>query len=64
MLRLMRAARDEAMGDPYDLLVIGAGTAAIASSMRVRAAGWRIAVVDSAEQARRSVWSYGSSRCA
>ena len=41
MLRLMRAARDEAMGDPYDLLVIGAGTAAIASSMRVRAAGWR-----------------------
>ena len=35
------------MGDPYDLLVIGAGTAAMVASMRVRAAGWRVAVVDS-----------------
>jgi glutathione reductase (NADPH) len=35
------------MRDPYDLLVIGAGTAAMVASMRVRAAGWRVAVVDS-----------------
>ncbi|MGE4240701.1 dihydrolipoyl dehydrogenase family protein [Ramlibacter sp.] len=35
------------MGDPYDLLVIGAGTAAMVASMRARAAGWRVAVVDS-----------------
>ncbi len=32
------------MSDPYDLLVIGAGTAAMVASMRVRAAGWRVAV--------------------
>ena len=35
------------MSDPYDLLVIGAGTAAMVAAMRVRAAGWRVAVVDS-----------------
>lgn len=35
------------MTDPYDLVVIGAGTAAMMASMRVRAAGWRVAVVDS-----------------
>lgn len=35
------------MSDPYDLVVIGAGTAAMVASMRVRAAGWRVAVVDS-----------------
>ena len=35
------------MTEPYDLVVIGAGTAAMVASMRVRAAGWRVAVVDS-----------------
>lgn len=35
------------MSDSYDLLVVGAGTAAMVASMRVRAAGWRVAVVDS-----------------
>lgn len=30
----------------YDLVVIGAGTAAMVASMRVRAAGWRVAVID------------------
>lgn len=35
------------MSDPYDLLVIGAGTAAMVATMRVRGAGWRVAVVDS-----------------
>ena len=48
---LLRLIRDlpggNTMSDPYDLLVIGAGTAAMVASMRVRAAGWRVAVVDS-----------------
>lgn len=35
------------MNASYDLLVIGAGTAAMVASMRVRAAGWRVVVVDS-----------------
>ncbi|TFZ04547.1 dihydrolipoyl dehydrogenase family protein [Ramlibacter rhizophilus] len=35
------------MSHEYDLVVIGTGTAAMVVSMRVRAAGWRVAVVDS-----------------
>lgn len=35
------------MTEPYDLVAIGAGTAAMVASMRARAAGWRVAVVDS-----------------
>jgi pyruvate/2-oxoglutarate dehydrogenase complex dihydrolipoamide dehydrogenase (E3) component len=31
---------------PYDLVVIGTGTAAIVASARVRAAGWSVAVID------------------
>jgi glutathione reductase (NADPH) len=34
------------MSQQYDLIVIGAGTAAMVVSMRVRAAGWRVAVID------------------
>lgn len=34
------------MNEQYDLLVIGTGTAAMTAAMRVRAAGWRVAVVD------------------
>ncbi len=34
------------MADPYDLVVIGSGTAAQVASARVRAAGWRVAVID------------------
>lgn len=34
------------MAKQYDLVVIGAGTAAMVASMRVRAAGWRVAVID------------------
>lgn len=34
------------MTEQYDLAVIGTGTAATAAAMRVRAAGWRVAVVD------------------
>ena len=30
----------------YDLLVIGTGTAATVAAMRVRAAGWSVAVID------------------
>ena len=30
----------------YDLVVIGAGTAAITAAMRIRAAGWAVAVID------------------
>jgi hypothetical protein len=30
----------------YDLVVIGTGTAAMVAAMRVRAAGWRVAVID------------------
>ncbi|UJM95511.1 MULTISPECIES: dihydrolipoyl dehydrogenase family protein, partial [Rhodanobacter] len=31
---------------PYDLVVIGTGTAAMVAAMRIRAAGWRVAVID------------------
>lgn len=34
------------MANEYDLLVIGTGTAAMTAAMPVRAAGWRVAVVD------------------
>lgn len=34
------------MAKQYDLVVIGTGTAATAAAMRVRAAGWNVAVVD------------------
>jgi glutathione reductase (NADPH) len=34
------------MAKQYDLVVIGAGTAAMNAAMRVRAAGWKVAVVD------------------
>ena len=34
------------MSDPYDLVVIGSGTAAQAAISRLRKAGWRIAVAD------------------
>ncbi len=34
------------MNDTYDLVVIGSGTAAQTASARVRAAGWRVAVID------------------
>jgi glutathione reductase (NADPH) len=34
------------MAKQYDLVVIGAGTAAMTAAMRVRAVGWEVAVVD------------------
>ena len=34
------------MNKQYDLLVIGAGTAAMTAAMRIRAAGWQVAVID------------------
>src|SRR5688572_24882813 len=34
------------MDKPYDLVVVGTGTAAMVAAMRVRAAGWRVAVID------------------
>ena len=34
------------MKSEYDLVVIGSGTAAMGAAMRVRAAGWRVAVID------------------
>ena len=34
------------MAKQYDLVVIGAGTAAMVASMRVQAAGWSVAVID------------------
>ncbi|MBK4733007.1 dihydrolipoyl dehydrogenase family protein [Noviherbaspirillum pedocola] len=34
------------MAKQYDLVVIGAGTAAMVAAMRVRAAGWQVAVID------------------
>lgn len=34
------------MAHQYDLIVIGAGTAAMGASTRVRAAGWKVAVID------------------
>ena len=34
------------MKKQYDLLVIGAGTAAMTAAMRIRAAGWQVAVID------------------
>ena len=35
------------MTQPYDLVVIGTGSAAMGVSARVRAAGWSVAVIDS-----------------
>lgn len=34
------------MATNYDLQIIGTGTAAMVAAVRVRAAGWRVAVVD------------------
>jgi glutathione reductase (NADPH) len=34
------------MADSYDLIVIGSGTAAQVASARVRAAGWKVAIID------------------
>jgi glutathione reductase (NADPH) len=34
------------MSDKYNLLIIGTGTAAMVAAMRVRSAGWSVAVVD------------------
>ena len=34
------------MASPYDLLIIGTGTAAMVAAMRVRASGWSVAVID------------------
>jgi glutathione reductase (NADPH) len=34
------------MAKQYDLVVIGAGTAAMGAAMRIRSAGWRVAVID------------------
>lgn len=34
------------MTDSYDLIAIGSGTAAQVASARVRAAGWKVAVID------------------
>lgn len=34
------------MAKEYDLVIIGAGTAAMTAAMRVRAAGWKVAVID------------------
>lgn len=34
------------MQSTYDLVVVGSGTAEMVAAMRVREAGWRVAVVD------------------
>ena len=34
------------MANEYDLVIIGTGTAAMVAAMRVRAAGWNVAVID------------------
>lgn len=34
------------MGNQYDLVIIGTGTAAMTAAMLVREAGWKIAVID------------------
>lgn len=34
------------MNKQYDLIVIGAGTAAMTAAMRIRTAGWKVAVID------------------
>src|SRR6267378_2233594 len=34
------------MGKVYDLVIVGTGTAAMVAAMRVRAAGWSVAVID------------------
>jgi glutathione reductase (NADPH) len=36
----------EAVTKTYDLVIIGTGTAAQVTSARVRAAGWKVAVID------------------
>src|SRR5712691_4034843 len=34
------------MSKVYDLVIVGTGTAAMVAAMKVRAAGWRVAVID------------------
>jgi glutathione reductase (NADPH) len=34
------------MTEPYDLIIVGTGTAAMVAAMRARAAGWTVAVID------------------
>src|SRR5260370_27843719 len=34
------------MGKIYDLVIVGTGTAAMVAAMRLRAAGWSVAVID------------------
>src|SRR5260221_12699284 len=34
------------MSEVYDLVIVGTGTAAMVAAMRVRAAGWSVAVID------------------
>jgi len=34
------------MGKTYDLVIVGTGTAAMTAALRVRAAGWSVAVID------------------
>src|SRR5260370_12045029 len=34
------------MTKQYDLVIVGTGTAAMVAAMRVRSAGWRVAIVD------------------
>ena len=34
------------MAKRYDLVIVGTGTAAMTAAMRVRAAGWSVAVID------------------
>lgn len=34
------------MARPYDLVIVGTGTAAMVAAMRVRAAGWNVAIID------------------
>ena len=47
------------MARSYDLVIVGTGTAAMGVAMRVRAAGWRVAVIDFRPYAatRRKCWS-------
>ncbi|MGB6951077.1 MAG: FAD-dependent oxidoreductase, partial [Candidatus Cybelea sp.] len=35
-----------AAGDPFDLLVVGTGSAGTAAALRCARAGWRVAIVD------------------
>ncbi len=40
------------MREVYDLVIVGTGTAAMVAAMRVRAAGWSVAVIDFASRMR------------